>query len=162
MCRAQVTGHLAHMLKHYLHYALSALCLCAICKSTMQYNTLCTMHYVRHLAQMLEHCPSRYTGGEHTLLSRWPPQQDDTGLSPHICKEHIWQLAVCDELYYSFSQWRHCNIWQSGTLSTQHNKITPLLNFVVVGGHDGAHDIKSWHWELWRSHGDGGGGWSRT
>ena len=69
MCRAQVTGHLAHMLKHYLHYALSALCLCAICKSTMQYNTLCTMHYVRHLAQMLEHCPAKYTG-ENTLCYR--------------------------------------------------------------------------------------------
>ena len=27
------------------------------------------MHYVRHLAQMLEHCPARYTG-ENTLCYR--------------------------------------------------------------------------------------------
>ena len=121
---------------HYRHYVYApyakALCnIYALC-------IICTMHYVRHLAQMLEHCPARYTG-ENTLCYRDGLLSKMTPASVLIYAKSTfdsWQCAMNFTILFlsvaivTFGNLALC------LLIIQ----SPLSCFVVGGGHDGAHD----------------------
>ena len=96
------------------------------------------MHYVRHLAQILEHCPPRYTG-EKTLCYRDGLLSKMTPASVLIYAKSTfdsWQCAMNFTILFlsvaivTFGNLALC------LLIIQ----SPLSSVVVGGGHDGAHD----------------------
>ena len=96
------------------------------------------MHYVRHLAQMLEHCPPRYTG-ENTLCYRDGLLSKMTPASVLIYAKSTfesWQCAMnFTILFLSVAIVTFGNLALCLLII-----LSPPSCFVVGGGHDGAHD----------------------
>ena len=96
------------------------------------------MHYVRHLAQILEHCPPRYTG-ENTLCYRDGLLSKMTPASVLIYAKSTfesWQCAMnFTILFLSVAIVTFGNLALCLLII-----LSPPSCFVVGGGHDGAHD----------------------